>query len=278
MSWQPDSPIQSRRPLSGGDIGEVEEIQLADGRRLVRKRSRPSAPATAEVEAMMLRHLAGRGVPVPGVVAASAEDLVLEAMPSGGRMTAEAAQTLARHIADMHDCTALDYGFDRPTVFAGDPQDNRPAADWPRFWCERRLKPMLQAAEAKGLMPAKETARVKALADAVSDLLPAEPPASLLHGDLWLGNVLVGQRGQVALIDPAIYYGHAEVDLAMLTLFGSPGRAFFDAYRQRRPLDPAFFRYRAALYNLYPMLFHLKAFGPGYLAPLQGLLIQVERA
>jgi fructosamine-3-kinase len=91
---------------------------------------------------------------------------------------------------------------------------------------------------------------------------PEEPPARL-HGDLWGGNALVGPEGEPCLIDPAVYGGHREVDLAMLRLFGDPGRQFFAAYEERFPLAPGH-EGRVPLYQLFPLLVHAALFGGGY--------------
>ncbi|MBK5920026.1 hypothetical protein CCR80_03100 [Rhodothalassium salexigens] len=263
-------------PLSGGDIGLVHRARLGDGRTVVAKTAKPGGRDTAEVEAAMLRHMAAAGVPVPGVVAAEPGLLVIEAVADRG---APDAAELARVVAAMHGVERADYGFDAETVFAGERQDNRPlagvaapAGPWPAFFAERRLRPMARLAHDAGRLDRAMLGRVEALAGRLDRWLPARPPAVLLHGDLWAGNVL-GDRGRVsALIDPAIYYGHGEVDLAMLTLFGGAGRAFFDAYGARRPLDPGFFEARRDLYNLYPLLFHVKAFGGGYAGQVRAIL------
>jgi len=100
--------------------------------------------------------------------------------------------------------------------------------------------------------------------------MPGAPSASLLHGDLWSGNVLAARGGIAGLIDPACHYGHAEVDLAMLALFGRPGPEFFAAYG---PLEPGFAE-RQPIYQLWPALVHYRLFGDGYLPLVERLLDQ----
>jgi fructosamine-3-kinase len=136
---------------------------------------------------------------------------------------------------------------------------NDPAPDWPTFYAERRLLPLLEHA---GLtrFGNKAVERVSARMDELAG--PPEPPARL-HGDLWSGNVLWGRDGRAWLIDPAAYGGHREVDLAMLRLFGSPGKHFLAAYEERRPLAPGH-EERVELYQLFPLLVHAALFGGGY--------------
>ena len=136
---------------------------------------------------------------------------------------------------------------------------NDAAPDWPTFYAERRLLPLLPHA---GLTRFGNKA-VERVCARMHDLAgPPEPPARL-HGDLWSGNVLWGRDGKAWLIDPAAYGGHREVDLAMLRLFGSPGPHFLGAYEERRPLAPDH-EERVALYQLFPLLVHAALFGGGY--------------
>jgi fructosamine-3-kinase len=134
--------------------------------------------------------------------------------------------------------------------------------NWPNFWAERRLLQGL------GTLPAPLARRVERLAARLGDRLPARPPASLLHGDLWVGNLLVSPEGEAALIDPACYRGHGEVDLAMLGLFGRPDPALFEGYG---PLEPGA-QERRPVYRLWPALVHLRLFGTGFAGMVEGLL------
>lgn len=133
--------------------------------------------------------------------------------------------------------------------------------DWPTFWAEKRLLANLAA------LPCDIARRIEALAPRLSELLPAAPPASLLHGDLWLGNLHLAQR-QFWMIDPACCYGHAEVDLAFLHLFGTPDAKF----TQRHGALEAGYETRRAVYQLWPALVHLRLFGTSYRSMVTQLL------
>ncbi len=102
------------------------------------------------------------------------------------------------------------------------------------------------------------------------ELIP-EQPASLIHGDLWSGNLISDNGGKPALIDPAVYYGWAEADLAMTELFGRYPEEFFKAYAEINPLEKGY-RSRFPLYNIYHLLNHLNLFGKGYLSQIRSIL------
>ena len=148
-----------------------------------------------------------------------------------------------------------DYAFDKVAI------PNTPLDDWPQFWGQRRLLPFcdhVDHALAK---------RIEALVMRLPEMLPANPPASLLHGDLWSGNVLFHDGKLAALIDPASYYGDREVDFAMLQVFGSPPDSFFAASDLA-----AGWQARVPVYQLWPMLVHLRLFGSTYRGRVESLL------
>jgi fructosamine-3-kinase len=134
---------------------------------------------------------------------------------------------------------------------------------------------MARQAHAEGRLPSSMLGRIECLAERIDEHLiePAFP--SLLHGDLWTGNVLV-RGGRIAgFVDPAIYCGHPEIELAFATLFGTFGAAFFDAYQERLKLEPGFHEERRDIYNLYPRLVHVRLFGSGYLSGIEATLARL---
>ena len=234
--------------FSGGDLSKVVRIYLSDDRVAIVK-SGPS-PRT---EGAMLAAIAASGAPAPAVLAVSNTALVLAALPSDG-VIAAAWGSLGVALARLHTVRGPRYGWHADYAFGAVPIENGWADDWPAFWAARRL--VVHAPH----LPAKLARRVAALAEALPDILPSRPPAALLHGDLWGGNALV-TGGQVSgLIDPACYFGHAEVDIAMLGLFDGPSPAFFASYGALAPGAST----RLAIYRLWPALVHLRLFGDGY--------------
>jgi len=251
------APLAAARPLAGGDLSEVLEIRLADGRRLVAK----TGPDPA-AEAGMLRAIRAAGAPAPAVIAESPRVLVLEHLPAGGAMTDAAWADLGAALRRLHAARGDVPGWPVDHAFGAVAIRNTGPHDWPGFWAECRLR-----AEAPRL-PGRLARRLDALADALADILPAAPPLSLLHGDLWTGNLLVHDGRVTGLIDPASYHGHGEVDLAMLSLFARPPDAFWHAYG--RPSEG--WARRCAVYQLWPAIVHLRLFGSGYRPLVERLL------
>lgn len=249
--------MQQLRRLAGGDLSEVLLVPRADGAQAVAK----GGPELA-AEAQMLRALAAAGVPAPAVEAEYGDVLLISYVEQDGAFTPRAWADIGRHLAGLHSHCGDSYGWPSDYAFGTVLIDNRQRSDWPGFWAEQRL------ATTAGLLDRPWRERVERLAARMPDLLPTHPPAALLHGDLWSGNILVRDGALAALIDPACYYGDAEVDLAMLCLFGAPPDEFRDAYA---PLAPGW-EERRPLYQLFPALVHMRLFGASY-APLVDRLL-----
>jgi fructosamine-3-kinase len=241
--------------LGGGCLEEVTRVTLRDGRRVVAKGG-PS-PRT---EAAMLDALRAAGAPAPRVLAVDGALLVMEERPQRGAISAAWAD-LGRVLATLHAAEGARYGWAADYAYGPLAVPNAAADDWPAFWAERRL---LSHADR---LPAEVARRVAALAADLSRRIPARPRPSLLHGDLWGGNVLVDGGRVSALVDPACYHGHGEVDLAMLTLFDRPDARFFAAY----PTE-AGWRERRPVYQLWPAIVHLLLFGDAYRGMVERLL------
>ncbi len=146
------------------------------------------------------------------------------------------------------------------------PQYNDPAAEWPGFFIRQRLEPQVRLAFGKFLLDKAALRSFESLCREIPAIFPPEPPA-LLHGDLWSGNFLFGQEGQPVLIDPAVYYGHRSMDLAMTGLFGGFDEEFYASYHYHYPL-PSNYKEQWPVANLYPLLIHLNLFGAGYLGEI----------
>ena len=172
-------------------------------------------------------------------------------------------RTLGEGLAALHRYTSHRYGFDRANFIGRMPQSNRWADTWPAFFRAERLEPQASWARERGRWAASWDAPFEILLRRLDEVLPVTPPASLLHGDLWSGNALATADGQAAIIDPAVYYGHREADLALTELFGGFPPSFYDAYRSEWPLEPGY-EERRSVYNLYHLLNHLNLFGGSY--------------
>ncbi|MBE7485587.1 MAG: fructosamine kinase family protein [Polyangiaceae bacterium] len=263
------SPVARASAISGGDINEAHAVELADGRCVFVKHNAACPIGMFEAEAEGLGWLGeSHTLPVPGVLAVGADYLVLELIEPG-RRGAGFDEELGRGLAALHASGAPAFGHARHNFIGRLPQDNSSEPDWPSFYRERRLRPMVdQARDVLGRELCSAFERLFAnLADRVG---PAEPPARL-HGDLWGGNLHATASGAPCLIDPAVYAGHREMDLAMMKLFGGFGPRVFAAYDEAFPLEPGFAE-RVALYQLYPLLVHVNLFGRGYVGSVREAL------
>ncbi len=241
--------VTGSRRFAGGDISGATRIDLADGRVVVAK----SGPVVGQ-EGRMLQAMAALGAPVPQVLAQEGDFLLIAHVPSGGRLGGDAAwANLAEALAPLRQTEANAYGWDEDYALRDVEVTNARTVDWPRFWGERRLLchvPFLAADLAD---------RIEALAARLPDLLPANPPIALVHGDLWGGNVVVASDGAVHLIDPDAFHGDREVDAATLTVFDDPPPSFFE----RLDLDDGW-QERQPIYRLWTWLVHVRLFGASY--------------
>ncbi|MBB4659905.1 fructosamine kinase family protein [Parvularcula dongshanensis] len=261
-----DTDVTKVHPLGVGSSGSgavLTRVTLADGQDVVAK-SAEAEFSGLTLEAWMLETLASHGLPVPAVHHAEDRLLVMDYVPSNGGLDTKAQENAADAVAALHDVTGECFGLDRDTVIGPLPQPNPQAEDWRVFFAEHRLRRFARKARDEGRLSAKTAASIDRVADRVDKLIPAGSVPSLIHGDLWGGNVMVGADGRCRFIDPAIYYADAEVELAYSTLSGTFGDAFFGRYREHRPIAPGFFEERRDLYNLYPLLVHTRLFGGHY--------------
>lgn len=258
--------ITAARPLSGGCIGEVSRLDLSDGRRVVAKVDRSAAPRL-DVEGYMLRYLREHSaLPVPDVLWSEPKALLMTFEPGDSHFSARGQAHAAELLAALHGIAAPDCGLDRDTLIGGLHQPNPKTASWVAFFSEHRIRHMARLAHREGQLPASLLSRIERFADNLDNFIDEPPHPSLLHGDVWTTNVLAENHRITAFLDPAIYYGHPEVELAFTTLFGTFGPPFFEAYQAHRPIAPGFFELRRDLYNLYPLLVHVRLFGSSYLS------------
>ena len=252
-----------RTPIPGGDINDAYAVELEDGARAFEKTRDGAPPDEYAIEAAGLRWLAEPGaIRVPQVLDVGESALRLEWIEAG-RLDAAGEEELGRGLAQVHAAGAERFGF---TPHGGATRigplvlPNDPAPDWPSFYAERRLLPLLERAGG--------SRAVERVCERIHDLAgPDEPPARL-HGDLWSGNVMAGADGRPWLIDPAAYGGHREVDLAMLELFGTPSPRTLAAYEEVAPLADGH-EERVDLYQLFPLLVHAVLFGGSYAASVE---------
>jgi fructosamine-3-kinase len=256
--------VAALRPVGGGDLNDAFAAELTDGSRVFVKTRADPAAGEYETEAQGLCWLGEPGaLRVPRVLAVSRELLALEWLEEG-RLDAAGEEELGRGLALTHRAGAPALGGSRPLRLGPLELSNGPAADWPSFYAEHRLLPLLPRAG----LSANGVRVVEAVCARLPELAgPAEPPARL-HGDLWSGNVLAGTDGRPWLIDPAAHGGHREVDLAMLSLFGRPSPRSLAAYDEVWPRAPGH-EERVGLWQLFPLLVHAVLFGGSYASAVE---------
>lgn len=277
----PTVTIVKRERVGGGDINEASCLTLSSAERVFVKSNTAANRRFFETESLGLRAIAATGtISTPKVLGRGVDQaqgksfLLLEQLPrsrGGRRFWEDFGHALAAlHRADTHPFVPGGrYGFLADNFIGATPQSNAPGDSWADFFRSRRLEPQFRRAQR--WFDASTLRRIDTFLDRLDSLLPEPEHPSLLHGDLWSGNYLVGPDGQAWLIDPAVYVGHAEADLAMTELFGGFAPAFYAAYRECSPLE-AGYEERRTVYNLYHLLNHLNLFGGGYLGSVRSSL------
>ncbi len=270
--------------ISGGDINDAFRLELNDGITLFMKANKKENISFFTAEAAGLSAIAQTGsIGTPKVLGIGTDEdrggfsfLLLEYINSQ-RRTAGYWEIFAQQLADLHraDTSAFvsggTYGFCSDNYIGAGGQINTAHHSWIRFFRDCRLEPQFRRAE--GYLGTSGMKKALRLLDRLDHILTEPEYPSLLHGDLWSGNVLPGPDGRARLIDPAVSVGHAEADLAMTELFGGFAQEFYDAYQKAAPLQPGYSR-RRDLYNLYHMLNHLNLFGRSYLGSVERMMTQ----
>ena len=173
-------------------------------------------------------------------------------------------------LAKMHQLTNAFFGFDDWNYMGSIQQKNNQQSTWSEFFATQRIEPMYEKARSSGYFSASTTKQLIRLLDKAESLFPTEPP-SLVHGDLWSGNFLFDNTGDGVLIDPAVYYGHREMDIALSKLFGGFTADFYDGYNAQYPLEKGW-EERVPLGQLYPLLLHVALFGNSYVGQVEQIL------
>ena len=266
--------------VSGGSINDAYRLDTNEGPFFLKVNpgSRPGAPADRfpsmfEAEADGLTRLrATNTIRVPLVIAYGEDHddsyLLLEHI-DGGLKTVAFWEDFGRSLARLHGHTNSTFGLDpastagrRDNYIGSLKQVNTGQVTWGGFFIHCRLEPQVKMAIDHQRIGMGDVLRFERLYAKLPSLFPQEPPA-LLHGDLWSGNFLCDAKGKPVLIDPAVYFGHREMDIAMTKLFGGFEQGFYSAYIYERPMEPGW-EERVDLCNLYPLLVHVNLFGGGY--------------
>jgi len=269
-----NSKVQDFSFISGGCINNGGRVTTAEGDYFLKWNARKKYPGMFAAEAKGLALLrSATSLKIPDVLFNGETEenqfLVLEFITNGVK-NEHYWVNLGAGLAKLHRHTAPDFGLDHDNYIGSLSQDNTPSKSWVEFFIDRRLAPQLKRAVDLQMLEAGSASMFEKLFLKLHDLLPVEPPA-LLHGDLWAGNTMITHEGDPCLIDPAVYFGHREADLAMTALFGGFDGTFFEDYNEAYPLQPGYTR-RVDIYNLYPLLVHVNLFGGGYGAQMMSIV------
>ena len=261
------------RPLGGGDINQVYRLGFAGTECVLKLNTRDRFPGMFEREARGLKLIHSAGCRVPEVLKTFSEGghqfLILEYIEthSGGQGFWE---RFGRRLAALHGHSSETFGLDHDNYIGSLEQQNGPMEEWTDFFIDRRIRPLMEKALDRNLLNAGHVRGFERLFARFNELVPRERP-SLIHGDLWSGNLMCGRGEEPVFIDPAVYFGHREMDLAMTRMFGGFDRRFLDSYEEAMPLEPGLDQ-RTEIHNLYPTLVHLVLFGRSYLGGIEATL------
>lgn len=279
-----DIDIVDRRSVFGGDINESYLLSLSDGSKVFMKCNSLANLSFFEAEIKGLEALSRTetiGVPKPYGIGTDSSlkksFLLMEYLESASKIT-EYWEVFGRelamlHRADCHSFTGADedlpFGFDGDNFIGATPQINTPKESWLTFFRDHRLSPQMKMAD--HYFDSRMRKKCIKLLDKLENYLVEPEFPSLIHGDLWSGNVLCGPNGKAWILDPAAYVGHFEADLAMTELFGKNPSSFYNAYHEITRIDGGYHD-RKDLYNLYHMLNHLNLFGGSYSSSVRSMI------
>jgi protein-ribulosamine 3-kinase len=264
--------IHKSSSLSGGCINHVHRLETGNGDFCIKYNLCERFPEmfVCEADGLALIKSAGE-IAVPEVICTGTAGVyayILLEYIEQGRKIPLFMQDFGRSLARLHRHTAAYFGHSTDNYMGSLPQSNRKHTTWNSFFMEERLEK--QVSLAGGYFTSSDLAAFERLYKRLDELIPAEPPA-LVHGDLWGGNYMVSSGGKACLIDPAAFFGHREVDIAMTTLFGGFDENFYASYREEYPLEKGW-KERLDIFKLYPLLIHLNLFGSGYLGSILSII------
>lgn len=254
--------VQSIKPVGGGCINHSVRLFTTNGSKYFLKTNQQCPPDmfTREAEGLDLLRVEG-GPCVPRVYLIGEDFLLLEDL-SPSKIQDNYWEDFGVRLANIHKKENSEFGLSEDNYIGSTKQPNSWAEDGFEFFANQRLIFQAELAAGRSLLDFAEVQKVTSIAKKLPELLPAQK-AVLLHGDLWSGNVICGSNGEPAIIDPAVYFGWAEADLAMTVLFGEFPNSFYAAYEEAAHIKSAW-RGRLDIYNLYHLLNHLNLFGMSY--------------
>jgi len=274
----PVSPLRFHT-IGGGSINNTYQLVVkSESKYFLKVNSASKYPKLFQQEKKGLEFLNNQKIlRIPSVIVCDEIDnyqiLVLEWVEEGLR-TERTWKKFGEQLAALHHVTNPRFGFEEDNYMGALPQQNDRYDTWVEFFVHCRLQPQIEIAKRNNLLHIKELNVFENLYWRLVNIFNDEPPA-LVHGDLWSGNFMCDHNSDPVLIDPAVYFGHRSMDLAMTTLFGGFDRSFYESYKHHFPM-PDNYSEQWEICNLYPLLIHLNLFGPGYLQSIRQTLRKFE--
>lgn len=261
--------ITSISPLSSTEINKVYRITVADGRTFVAK----VADRLLDEEAWMIQYLKEHShLPVPEVYYSNPQIIIMNFIESDYGVDEVSQPHAAELLAELHSIAGTAYGFERDTLIGPFLQPNHQTENWVDFFSEYRLQYMAQQVFDEGRVDKKFMKKVEKLAAKLGQYITEPNPPSLIHGNVWGGNILSARKEIRAFLNPAIYYADSEMEIAYIRLFNTFGPRFFQRYAELRPIADGFFEVRSHLYSLYYLLMHSRLFGRSYILKAERIL------
>lgn len=260
--------------VSGGCINATARLDTNRGAYFIKWNDKQAYPGMFEAEQQglqMLREADALRIPeVLGTGEVGDQSFLVMEYIREGAPGHDFFSRFGQGLARLHQFSHTSFGLDHDNYMGSLPQYNHPSPDWATFFRDQRILPQWQMARNKGFFTGREEQNLHRLLSRLGQWLPDEPPA-LVHGDLWSGNYLTDAFGAPVLIDPAVYFGHREVEFGIMQLFGGYPPQFYHAYQEVWPFAEGW-KERIRLYQLYPLLVHVNLFGAGYVGQVTEIL------
>ncbi|MCJ8324663.1 MAG: fructosamine kinase family protein [Rhizobiales bacterium] len=267
-----EMPVKSEKIAQSYDLS-IYKLEFKHRAALVAKHGHPKLRDHFEIEFKMLKQLNEFNfLPTPQAIYVSDALYLMDYIDNvalGHHQEAEAK--IARKIAQLHDVKAQKFGFEYDTLIGSLLQPNRFNTNWIEFFRDQRLIYFADLCYQQKLVSSEFRHQIDKISDRLDELLLDNHKPTLIHGDLWYGNILTDGSALNAFIDPALYYANPEIELAYVTMHNSLGDDFFNEYQQHHQIEDGFFDLRKDIYNIYPHLIHILLCGPEYAVPVEAV-------
>lgn len=265
--------LHSIQSVSGGSINDAYKLETSSGTFFLKTNSASRFPKMFEAETQGLKLLSASEFTIPKPITTATlenDQFILMEWIEKGVPKAKFWDEFGRGLAKLHSLSNQHFGLDHDNYIGSLPQCNSEKETWADFYRDNRVIPQMKLAEKCGRLTSAMKRGFDALFHELENIFPTEKP-SLIHGDLWSGNMMVAANGSPCIFDPAVYYGNRETDLAMMALFGGFGDAWVEAYNEVYPLENGW-KERIPVGQLYPLMVHVNLFGGSYGSDVESIL------